>query len=85
MIRGLLAESAGPFWHPAEFENVANPDFENLKNLQNPGHLSLTKPIIYTYTHARQRKFMEMCFSLYKKWSSKWLRLSIFFQLTNQE
>ena len=37
-----LAESAGHFWKPAEFENVANPDFEILKHLQNPGHLPLT-------------------------------------------
>ena len=44
MLRWSLAESAGPFWCPAEFENVANPDLENLKHLQNPGHLSLTSP-----------------------------------------
>ena len=44
MLRWLYAESDGHFWQPAEFENVANPDFENLKHLQNPGHLSLTAP-----------------------------------------
>ena len=52
--RWSLAESAGHFWHPAEFENAANPDFENLKHLQNPGHLSLTAPsilyIVYLYS-----------------------------------
>ena len=47
MLRRFLDESAGRFWWPAEFENVANPDFENLKHLQNPGHLSLTEPSIY--------------------------------------
>ena len=46
MLRRLLAESAGHFWWPAEFEDVANPYFENLKHLQNPGHLLLTKPTI---------------------------------------
>ena len=49
MLRRLLAESAGYFWHAEEFENVANPDFENLKHLQNPGHLSLTKPSMCVY------------------------------------
>ena len=34
----LLAESAGHFWWTAEFENGVNPDFENLKHLQNPEH-----------------------------------------------
>ena len=38
MIRRSLAESAGHFWWTAEFENMANPDFENLKHLQNPDH-----------------------------------------------
>ena len=42
MVCWLLAESAGHFWWPAEFENVAKSDFENLKHLQNPGHLPLT-------------------------------------------
>ena len=27
MLRWSLAESAGHFWQPSEFENVANPDF----------------------------------------------------------
>ena len=44
MLYRLLAESAGNFWQPEKFENVANPDFENLKHLQKPGHLSLTAP-----------------------------------------
>ena len=47
MIRQLLADSAGHFWQPAEFENVANPYIENLKHLQNLGHLLLTAPITY--------------------------------------
>ena len=38
MLRWSLAESAGQFWWTAEFENVANPDLESLKNLQNHGH-----------------------------------------------
>ena len=42
----LLAESAGPFWWPAELENVTNPDFNNLKHLKNQVHLFLTKPSI---------------------------------------
>ena len=42
MIRQLLDESAGHFLQPAEFENVANPDCENLKHLRNPEHLPLT-------------------------------------------
>ena len=44
MLRWLLAESDGHFCWPAEFENVANTHFENIKHLQNPGHLSLTSP-----------------------------------------
>ena len=43
MLRRLLAEGAGHFFQPAEFENVANPDFENIKHLQNQGHLLLTE------------------------------------------
>ena len=46
MIFWSLAESVGHFWQPAVFENVANTDFENLKHLQNPGHLLLTEPSI---------------------------------------
>ena len=44
MLRRSLDESGGHFWWPAEFVNVANPDFGNLRHLQNPGHLSLTAP-----------------------------------------
>ena len=44
MLRRLLSESAGRFWWPAEFENVVNPDLENIKHLQNPLHLYLTAP-----------------------------------------
>ena len=38
MICRSLAESDGLFWQPAEFENVANPDFEIFKPLQNLRH-----------------------------------------------
>ena len=41
MLRRLLADSAGNFWRPEEFENVANLDFDNLKHLKNPGYLLL--------------------------------------------
>ena len=43
MLRWLPAESAGHFCYPEELENVSNPDFENLKHLQNPGHFFLAK------------------------------------------
>ena len=43
MICRSLDESTVHFWQPAEFENVANPDFENLKHLQKPVHLPPTK------------------------------------------
>ena len=33
MLCRLLAESVGCFWQPSELENVANPDFGNLKHL----------------------------------------------------
>ena len=46
MLHQSIAVSAVNFWQPAEFENVANPDFENPKHLQNPGHLPLTKSSI---------------------------------------
>ena len=46
MLRRFLADSAVHFWWPEEFENVANPYFDHLKHLQNPGHLSLTKSIM---------------------------------------
>ena len=49
MLRRSLADGAGHFWQPAEFKNVANPDFENLKHFQNPGHLLLTKPSTLCY------------------------------------
>ena len=42
MLRQSRAESAGHFWWTVEFENMANPDFGNLKHLQNLGHFSLT-------------------------------------------
>ena len=42
MLCSLIAESAGHCWQTPEFENMANPDFENLKHLQNLGHFFLT-------------------------------------------
>ena len=50
MIRWFLAESAGHFCQPAEFENVADPDFENLKHLQNPGNLPQTEASMWYAT-----------------------------------
>ena len=44
MLCLLLAESAYHFWFPSELDNVANPDFESLKHLQNPGHFLMTVP-----------------------------------------
>ena len=35
MLLRSLAESAAHFWWPEEFENMENPDFKNLKHLQN--------------------------------------------------
>ena len=46
MLCRSLTESAGHFWQPVKFENVENPDFNNLKHLQNPGHLPLTEAIM---------------------------------------
>ena len=43
MLCWLLAKSDGHFWWPREYENMANLDFKNLKHLQSPGHLILTK------------------------------------------
>ena len=45
-LQRFLAESAGYFCQPTEFEIVANPDFENLKHLKSLGNLSLTKGCI---------------------------------------
>ena len=47
MLYRSLAESAGHFLQPVEFENVANPDFESLKHLQKCEHLPLTEASIY--------------------------------------
>ena len=44
MFRWSLAESAGHFWWPAEFENMANLYLKNIKHFKNPGHLLLTAP-----------------------------------------
>ena len=42
MLLRSIAESNGLFWQPAEFENVANPDYTILKHLQKLGHFLLT-------------------------------------------
>ena len=47
MLHRSLAKSAGYFWQPVEFENVANPYYKNINHFQNPGHLLLTKASIY--------------------------------------
>ena len=47
MLRQLLSESAGHFWWLAKFENVANPDLEDLKHLQNTGHLLPNAPSMW--------------------------------------
>ena len=47
MLRWSLAKSAGHFWQPEEFEDVANTDFIIIKHLQNPGHLLLNSLSIY--------------------------------------
>ena len=54
MLRRLLAESAGTFWGPAEFKNVANPDTKNLKHLRKSGYLLLTAPPMCMFTHHLQ-------------------------------
>ena len=48
MLRHLISVSAVQFWRAAEFDNVANPYFEDLNHLQNPGHFLLTKGCIIT-------------------------------------
>ena len=45
----FLAVSTGHFWLPIKFENMANPDYKNLKHLQKLDHFSLTGPCIYLY------------------------------------
>ena len=47
MLCQFLSESAGHFWWLVECENMANPDYQNIKQLQTPGHLPLTAPIIF--------------------------------------
>ena len=44
MLHTPLADSANNFWWTGEFEDVENPDFENIKHLQNSGHLLLNAP-----------------------------------------
>ena len=46
MLRRSLADSDGRFWWPEEFHKVVNPYFNNLKHLQNPGRLLMTKSSI---------------------------------------
>ena len=47
IICWLLAEIAGHFWKPAESDNLANPEFENLKHFQNLGYFLLTLASMY--------------------------------------
>ena len=47
MLCWYLAESAGHFWQPEKFENVANPDFNNLKHLQNLGNFCWSHLVLY--------------------------------------
>ena len=59
MLCRFFDESAGHFWQPEEFENVANPYFKNLEHLQNPGHLLLTAPSFSRSTIARIKKLIN--------------------------
>ena len=47
MINWFLAANPDHFWRPAKSENMANPDFEHLKHLQNLGHFLLTAICIF--------------------------------------
>ena len=42
MLQWLPDDIDGHFWQPEELENMANPDFNNLKHLENLGHFYLT-------------------------------------------
>ena len=44
MLQWSLAVSAVSFWQPENFENLENPDSENLNYLQNLGHFFLAEP-----------------------------------------
>ena len=46
ILRRLLTDRVDCFWQPAEFENVANLDFEHFKHLQSSGHLPLIEASI---------------------------------------
>ena len=48
MLRRLIDESAGHFCWPETFENVEKSYFDNIKNLQNPGHSSLNKSSMFS-------------------------------------
>ena len=66
-----LGESAGHFWKPEKFENVANSDFENLKHLQKPGDLSLTAPsIIRTVRDFSKENYFVFIMNANKRTSS---------------
>ena len=60
ILRWSLSESAGHFWWPAECENVANPDLENLKKFQNPRNLFLTAPSISDIPVSIERKVQKI-------------------------
>ena len=59
MLRWSLPESACHFCQPEELENVANPYLEHIKYLQNPGHLSLTKPSTYRFKLERHHNLQH--------------------------
>ena len=43
-----LAAGAGHFWRPEKPKNLENPDFENIKHLQNLGYFLINAGIIGT-------------------------------------
>ena len=47
MLCWSLDDSSSQFWQPAKIENVANPDFDHLKHVQNPVYLPLIEASMY--------------------------------------
>ena len=77
MLRWSLAESAGRFCLPAEFNNVANPDLEKTKNLQNLEHFSLTAPSMIRRT-SKYSSVIRVFIKTYK-------RITNVYQLANYQ
>ena len=75
MLLRSLSKSTGHFLWPSEFENVANPDLENLKHLQNPGHLPLTETSITPNTYIEGLKKLELQVS--SRWEIAFLVLEV--------